>query len=88
MPFIIFGLLFALLIHFQMSCLFPGAILVAVAIGRFADNRSPPKSRRANAVSILLDGTKPTTFGGDQGGERSVAEAENRGRDPGIILRA
>ena len=44
----------------------PGAILVAVAVGRFADNRSPPKSRRANAVSIcwkapsirLLAGTK------------------------------
>lgn len=44
----------------------PGAILVAVAVGRFADNRSPPKSRRAKAVSIcwkapsirLLVGTK------------------------------
>jgi len=55
----------------------PGAILVAVAIGRFADNRSPPKSRRAKAVFHSLDGTKHTTFGGDQGGERSVAEAEN-----------
>ena len=64
---------FCLVIRFQYLVWFPGAILVAVAIGRFADNRSPPKSRRANAVFILLDCAKPTTFGGDQGGERSMA---------------
>ena len=81
-----FELVVRLANSFQWVGLFPGAILVAVAIGRFAKDRSPPKSRRANAVSISLDGTKPTTFGGDQGGERSVAEAENRGRDPGTIL--
>ena len=55
----------------------PGAILVAVAVGRFADNRSPPKKSSGQCGVHLLEGTKHTTFGGDQGGERSTAEAEN-----------
>ena len=73
-----------LLLH--VSCV-PGAILVAVAVGRFAENRSPPKSRRAMRCPSV-EGTKHTTFGGDQGGERSMAEAEYAEGTPGAILRA
>ena len=43
---------FVFVIFLYGEAVVPGAILVAVAVGRFADNRSPPKSRRANAVSI------------------------------------
>ena len=46
--------------------LFPGAILVAVAVGRFADNRSPPTSQWANAVTIRFDPPGPRLWRGQR----------------------
>jgi len=48
------------------GALFPGAILVAVAVGRFAENRSPPTSPWANQATILLDPPGPRLWRGQR----------------------
>ena len=45
---LVFSVDFDLFVRFDREALFPGAILVAVAVGRFAKNRSPPTSLWAN----------------------------------------
>ena len=81
------GVIVRLAVPFIQQCvvLFPGAILVAVAVGRFANNRSPPKvggPMRQPSCTIH----QAHDFGGDRGGERSAAEAENAEGTPGTIL--
>jgi len=60
--------------------LFPGAILVAVAVGRFADNRSPPTSRWAHAATIPFDSPGPRLWRGPRwraiGGRGAKCERE------------
>ena len=48
------------------GALFPGAILVAVAVGRFANNRSPPTSLWADAATILFDPPGPRLWRGQR----------------------
>jgi len=50
----------------QDEAVVPGAILVAVAVGRFAKNRSPPTSRWANAVTIQCDPPGPRLWWGQR----------------------
>ncbi len=59
----------------------PGAILVAVAVGRFANNRSPPTSQWANAVTIQLDPPGPRLWWGQRW--RAIhGRGREYGRDP------
>ena len=44
----------------------PGAILVAVAVGRFANNRSPPTSQWAKLGNHSARSTRPTTLAGTE----------------------
>ena len=70
-------------IPINVCVLFPGAILVAVAVGRFAPNRSPPEvgGPIRSPLACMLQAHE---FGGDQGGERPMAEAAGaREHSPG-----
>ena len=68
------------------GALFPGAILVAVAVGRFANNRSPPTSLWADAATILFDPPGPRLWRGQRW--RAIRGKGTRMRKgaPGIIL--
>ncbi len=59
---------------------FPGAILVAVAVGRFANNRSPPTSRWAHPATIAFDSPGPRLWWGQRrraiGGRGAKCERE------------
>ena len=86
--FVVLFYLSLLLIIFLGEVVFPGAIVVAVAVVASPITAVPPKSvGQCGWPSRWI--IQARDFGGDRGGEQSAAEAEQQvqGEDPGGTLR-